>query len=154
MRHERALEKLDGLDAGKEPGLALRLHLAACPDCAAATRRLRSAMEAYRGDGPGQEPSRAELLLEERVMATIQLTPPPRQDFAIGDWLFPAALILASICLLPVVRSLGLFEAILGEGYALSLVLGLVFTGYSVFFIATHMREVEGFLSKLGVNLR
>jgi hypothetical protein len=149
MRHDAALRRLDELDAGEEPGFALKMHLAACPSCAEAARRAAAAVAAYRRAGD-------ESVLEDRIMAAVRLTPPPRQDFAIRDWVLPAIVILFSLCLLPLASSLGFLESLFGPGSAISLalVLGLSFTGYSVFFVATHMDELEGYLAKRGVTLR
>jgi hypothetical protein len=91
--------------------------------------------------------------LEERVMATVRLTPPPMQDFAIRDWLFPGAVILLSMCLLPLGSTFGYFESFLSPGNALSfsLALGLVFTAYCVLFIASHLGELQTYLQKRGL---
>jgi hypothetical protein len=153
MRHESALRLLDELDAGEAPGLALRLHLARCPDCARQAELLDSALRAYRAAPSLGE---ADDLLEERVMATIRLTPPPRQDFAMRDWLFPAVVILLSMCLLPLGSSIGFLESLFGPGSAisLSLVLGLAFTAYSLLFIASHLGELHSFLQKRGLMPR
>jgi hypothetical protein len=111
-------------------------------------------MRAYREarDAPGS-PGEADRLIEERIMATVRLTPPPRQDFAIRDWLFPGAVILLSMCLLPLGSSLGYFTSFLSTGNALflSLVLGLVFTAYSVLFIASHVGELQSYLQERGL---
>ena len=150
MRHETALNYLDELDAGQEPGFALRAHLAACPSCARVAEHMAEALAAYRSEDAAEED------LEDRIMAAVRLTPPPRQDFAIRDWLLPAIVILFSLCLLPLASSLGFLESLFGPGSAISLalVLGIAFTGYSVFFIATHLDELESFLAKKGVTLR
>lgn len=173
MRHETALRKLDELDAGEEPSLALRLHLASCRDCARAAKLTREALAAYRGAYPRdaypredtrredtrheeEAPSEADLVLEARIMAAVRLTPPPTQDFSIGDWITPGLLILISIGLIPFGKDSVFLKALLGPGYALSLsmVLGTAFTVYAAFFIATHLSELESFLSKRGVSLR
>jgi hypothetical protein len=150
MRHETALNYLDELDAGQEPGFALRAHLATCPSCANVAERMSEALAAYRSEDAAEE------YLEDRIMAAVRLTPPPRQDFAIRDWALPAIVILFSLCLLPLASSLGFLESLFGPGSAISLalVLGIAFTGYSVFFIATHLDELESFLAKKGVTLR
>jgi hypothetical protein len=159
MRHERALEKLDELDRGEEPGLALRLHLAACPSCARAAALSAAAIESYSASGRARDaamPAAArDDYLEDRIMAAVRLTPPPKQDFAIRDWLFPAAVILLSLCFLPFASNMGIFDALFGEGFVVSLALALavMLTGYSIFFIATHMDELETFLEKKGVTL-
>jgi hypothetical protein len=157
MRHETALRLIDELDAGQEPGLFLRIHLANCLDCARQAKLMRDAMCAYRKDIHSEaRASEADRLLEERVMSTLRLTPPPKQDFAIGDWLFPAALILISICIVSFVKNIGFLVALFGPGYAfsLSLTLGIIFTLYSTFFIATHLDELEHFLEKRGLIIR
>ncbi len=150
MRHETALKRLDELDAGQEPGLALRMHLAGCSDCARIARLSAEAMAAYRAT----DPDLCELL-DERIMAAVRLTPPPRLDFAIRDWVLPGAVLLLSICLMPLGSRLGFLEAIFGPGSALSLalVLGIGFSAYSAFFIGTHLEELQGYLRKLGVTL-
>jgi hypothetical protein len=118
---------------------------------------VNEALRAYREDAPeveaGAPKSDADRLLEERIMATIRLTPPPRQDFAIRDWLFPGAVILLSLCLLPLGSSIGFLEPLFGTGYALSLslVLGVVFTAYSTFFVAAHLGELQSYLQKRGL---
>jgi hypothetical protein len=156
MRHEAALRRLDELDAGEEPGLTLRMHLASCRSCAEAAERMNEAQRAYREDIGCVDDARgsdADRLLEERIMATIRLTPPPRQDFAIRDWLFPGAVILLSMCLLPLGSNIGFLEPLFGSGYALSLslVLGVAFTAYCTFFIASHLGELQSYLQKRGL---
>lgn len=152
MRHETALRLLDEVDNGEEPGFALRLHLASCPACAKAARLGVAALASYRS-APVLEARPADSLLEDRIMASVRLTPPPRQDFAIRDWLFPAAAILFSLCLLPLVS--GSFDVLFGPNFAASvaLALGAIFTVYSAFFVATHLNELESFLEKKGVSL-
>jgi hypothetical protein len=151
MRHEKALKILEEIDARQAYGFALRLHLSRCPSCAAEARLLEAALMAYRGNEVLEvEDSR----VEDRVMAAVRLMPPPRQDFAIRDWLFPAAVIALSMFLLPLLgKDVGFLEALLGSGYALSLslVLGLGFTAYSLLFIATHVAELQSYLEKRGL---
>jgi hypothetical protein len=153
MRHETALRLLDELDNGEEPGLALRLHLASCPSCAKAARLSAGAMASYRSSpAPKAE---ADTILEDRIMASVRLTPPPRQDFSIRDWLFPAAVIFFSLCLLPLASSAGSFDVLFGPNFTASaaLALGAIFTVYSAFFVATHLDELEHFLEKKGLTL-
>jgi len=154
MRHEKALRLLDELDAKEAPGLALRLHLARCPSCARQAALLDRAMGACRSAPPPGGRERASRVdLDERIMAAVRLTPPPRQDFSIADWALPAAVILASICLVSFASDRGYIESILGSGSALylSLVLGLAFTAYSAMFVASHLAELRTFLLKRGV---
>jgi hypothetical protein len=154
MRHETALKCLDELDAGQDFGLALRLHLSRCRSCSAAADRTEAALRAYRAELLRED---AESLIEDRVMAAVRLMPPPRQDFALRDWLFPAAIIALSMFLLPVVgKDIGFLESLFGSGYALSLslVLGLAFTAYSALFIATHLSELQSYLEKRGLMPR
>lgn len=157
MRHEKALQRLDELDRGEEPGFALRLHLASCPSCSEAARRSSAAMASYADSAQiadAREPSTEAALLEDRIMAAVRLTPPPRQDFALRDWLFPPAVLLFSICLVPLASSLGVFETLF-EGFAVSFALALtvILTAYSAFFVATHLGELESFLEKRGVTI-
>jgi len=144
MRHEAALEYLDGLDAGQPYGMALRLHLSRCPSCAAEAERVQAALASYRAV------AEAEDRIEDRVMAALRLMPPPRQDFALRDWLLPGAIIALSMLLLPFLAPL--FE----PGYALplSLVLGIAFTAYCALFIATHLAELQTYLEKRGLMPR
>ena len=150
MRHETALKRIDELDAGQRPGIGLRMHLANCPSCAHAAQSMSEALSAYRGVGGVGD---ADRLVEERIMATVRLTPPPMQDFAIRDWLFPGAVILLSMCLLPLGSPLGYSESFLSPGSALSLslVLGLIFTAYCALFIASHVGELQSYLQKRGL---
>lgn len=154
MRHEAALKYLDELDAGQGYGLALRLHLARCRSCAAAAVRTAAALRAYRAGSEDPRAAAAGSRVEERVMAAVRLMPPPRQDFALRDWLLPAALVVLSMFLLPLLgKDMGFLESLFGAGYALSLslVLGFVFTAYSGLFIATHMAELQSYLEKRGL---
>jgi hypothetical protein len=152
MRHEAALKYLDELDAGQDYGLALRMHLAHCQSCAASAARVRSALAAYRvAEEAGED------RIEDRVMAALRLMPPPRQDFALRDWLLPGAIIALSMFLLPFLgKDLALFESLFGQGYELSLalVLGIAFTAYCALFIATHLTELQAYLEKRGLMPR
>jgi hypothetical protein len=154
MRHETALRLLDELDNDEVPGLTLRLHLAACPSCAKAARLGTLALASYRSS-PAPKAEAESSLLEDRIMASVRLTPPPKQDFAIRDWLLPAVVIFFSLCLLPLVSSAGSFDVLFGPNFAASvaLALGAIFTVYSAFFVATHLEELENFLEKKGLTL-
>jgi hypothetical protein len=158
MRHETALKCLDRLDAGQSHGLALRLHLSRCDSCAAAAQKLALALAAYRESPADREDPLPDAgLFEDRVMAAVRLTPPPRQDFALGDWLLPAAIIALSMFFLPIVgKDSGFLQSLFGSGYELSLalVLGIGFTAYSALFIATHLSELQSFLEKRGLLQR
>jgi hypothetical protein len=157
MRHEAALKMLDELDAGQEYGRALRLHLSRCPSCEAAARLMEEALRAYRGAGSLIDERGDPSHIEDRVMAAIRLMPSPQQDFALRDWLLPAAIIALSIFLLPLFgKDLGFMEPLLGSGYvlSLSLVLGIAFTAYSALFIATHLSELQSYLEKRGLMPR
>jgi hypothetical protein len=150
MRHEAALKSLDELDAGQAYGLALRIHLSRCASCATAARRMEEALRDYRDDTRRADTS----LVEDRVMAAVRLMPSPQQDFALRDWLLPAAILALSMLLLPIFgKDLGFLESLFGSGYALSLflVLGLAFTAYSSLFIATHLSELQSYLEKRGL---
>jgi hypothetical protein len=154
MRHEAAMRRLDELDAGQGYGLALRLHLSRCRSCAAAARRMADALSAYREEAPEPESTRR---LEELVMEAVSLLPPPRQDFALRDWLFPGAVLAFSMVLIPLLgKDLGFLESLFGPSYALSLslVLGIAFTAYCGLFIATHLEEVQSYLQKRGLMPR
>lgn len=154
MLHETALRRLDELDAGESPGIILRLHLAVCPSCARQAELQRRALRAYRAAPPiGAGSFEDGAVLEDRIMATVRFTPPPRQDFTLGDWIAPAAVILVSICLVALASGLGIFQSKSGFGSPvyLSLVLGLAFTAYSALFIASHLGELRSFLRARGL---
>ena len=158
MRHETAINILDELDAQRARSIALRIHLARCPSCASVAERMDTAMRSYR-DTNAQDAAAVDAtrLLEERVMATVRLMPPPRQDFALRDWLFPGAVIALSMFLLPLFgKDIGFMESLFGSGYALSLslVLGIAFTAYCALFIATHLKELQSYLEKRGLMPR
>jgi hypothetical protein len=154
MRCETFLRRLDELDSGRGMGLAMALHAARCPSCAARAASLAAALEAYRSDD-GAEDERG-LVVEERVMAAVRLLPPPRQDFAIRDWVSAGVVIAASTLLLPIGESSGFLRTFFGPGYSLSfaIVLGISLTIYTAFFIATHMDELQIYLEKLGLHVR
>jgi hypothetical protein len=154
MRHETALKRLDELDAGQEYGLALRIHLSRCRSCASAAERTKAALRAYRASPQREAP---EIIVEDRVMAAVRLMAPPRQDFALRDWLFPGVVIALSMFLLPVFgKNNGFLESLFGSGYTLSLalVLGVAFTAYSAIFIAAHLAELQSYLEKRGLMPR
>jgi hypothetical protein len=160
MRHEAALKYLDELDARQEHSLALRLHLARCPSCASAALKTRTALRAYRApeaSAPDAHASELTSLVEDRVMAAVRLMPPPRQDFALRDWLFPGVIIAVSMVLVPFLgKDIGFLETLFGSSYALSfsLVLGVAFTAYCALFIATHLGELQLYLEKRGLMPR
>jgi len=135
-------------------GLAMKLHASRCPSCAAEAAALAAALESYRAeDGASSERGSA---VEERVMAAVRLLPPPRQDFAIRDWISAGIVIAASTLLLPIGESSGFLRTFFGPGFALSLaiVLGISLTIYMAFFIATHMDELQTYLEKRGLHVR
>lgn len=154
MRCERFLSILDGLDSGARMSLAMALHARRCPSCAAAAARLDAALRAYRA-APERD-AEPDALAEERIMAAIRLTPPPRQDFAMRDWIAAGIIIAASTLLLPLTEHSGFLRTFFGPGYALSLaiVLGLSLTVYMAFFIGTHVGELRSYLDKRGLRMR
>jgi hypothetical protein len=154
MRHEAALKRLDELDSREDYGLALRWHLARCRSCRASAGRVSAALRVYRDDKASAE---LDGRIEERVMASVRLTPPPKQDFAIRDWLFPGAVLALSMVLLPLLgKDVDFLKSVFGSGYllSLSLVLGAAFTAYCALFIATHMSELQSYLEKRGLMPR
>jgi len=152
MRCETFLRRLDELDSGRGSGLVMALHASRCPACAAQAAAVEAAIEAFRA---GVEDERGSLV-EERVMAAVRLLPPPRQDFAIRDWVSAGVVIAVSTLLLPLGESSGFLRTFLGPGYALSLaiVLGITLTVYMAFFIGTHLDELQAFLDKRGLRMR
>ena len=154
MRCETFLRRIDELDSGRAMPFPMRLHVLRCPSCAAEAARLAAALKAYRSAGGAAKEEVS--TLEDRVMASVRLMPPPRQDFAIRDWVSAGAVIAASTLLLPLGESSGFLRTFFGPGYALSLaiVLGISLTVYMAFFIATHLEELEAFLDKRGLHVR
>ncbi len=160
MRHQAALKLIDELDSRDYYSLALRWHLARCVSCSAAADRVSAALRAYRED-TRRENSRRESVgddvIEDRVMAAVRLMPPPRQDFALGDWLFPGVVLALSMVLLPLVgKDVDFLKSLFGSGYLLSisLVLGAAFTAYCALVIATHLPELQAYLEKRGLMPR
>ncbi|MFZ4696047.1 MAG: hypothetical protein ACOYMV_13060 [Verrucomicrobiia bacterium] len=136
-----ALARIDELDAGQEGGLALRVHLSHCRSCATAAERVNAALNSYRADTMRTDTSALDLI-EDRVMAVVQLLPPTRQDFALRDWFLPGAIIVASMLLLPLLgKDIGFLESLFG----------LALTAYSALFIATHLPELQSYLEKRGL---
>jgi hypothetical protein len=158
MRHEAALKRLDELDSKQGYSLALRWHLARCSICSLSETRMSAAMRAYREDAhPRGADAVSEDLIEDRIMAAVRLMPPPKQDFALGDWIFPGAVLAISMVLLPLMgKDVDFLKSLFGSGYLLSisLVLGAAFTGYCAFFIATHLSELQDYLEKRGLMPR
>ena len=141
MTHKAALARIDELDAGREYGLALRIHLSHCRSCGAAAERMDAALSSYRAETPRADTSSLDLI-EDRVMAVVQFLPPPRQDFALRDWFLPGAIIVASMLLMPLLgKDIGFLESLFG----------LALTAYSALFIATHLPELQSYLEKRGL---
>ena len=165
MRHEAALKRLDELDSRDDYGLALRWHLERCPSCSSVADRLARAIGTYR-EHSGDElfledcdriEDRRDLRIEDRVMAAVRLLPPPRQDFALGDWLFPGIVLALSMVLLPLIgKDVDFLKSLFGSGYllSLSLVMGAAFTAYCALVIATHLTEIQIYLEKRGLMPR
>ncbi len=156
MRHEKALKYLDELDSRGDYGLSLRWHLSRCDSCSAAAQIVAAAISAYQDDSR-PAPASLEDRIEDRVMAAVRLMPPPKQDFALRDWLFPGAVLALSMVLLPLIgKDVDFLKSLFGPGYllSLSLVLGAAFTAYSAFFIATHLEELQAYLEKRGLMPR
>ncbi len=153
MRCGKFLDKLDGLDSGAAMSPAMAFHALRCPSCAASAARLEAAISAYRA---APAPEREDWVVESRIMAAVRLTPPPRQDFAIRDWVTAGVVIAASTLLLPLTEHSGFLRTFFGPGYALSfaIVLGLSLTAYTAFFIGTHMGELRSYLDKRGLWVR
>ncbi|HET7839669.1 MAG TPA: hypothetical protein VFL04_07910 [Rectinemataceae bacterium] len=157
VRCEVFLERLDRLDTGQVLGPAMRAHASSCPACAREAARLGLALEALataeasaeRGDDPLQ--SRRQRLMVERVMAEIGLMPLPRQDyFAARDWIIAGSVIALSIALIPFGKDFAELMRLFGTGFSLplALVLGLVLSSYGTYFVATHIEEVQDFVSR------
>lgn len=162
MRHQAALKRLDELDSRDDYGFALRWHLSRCRSCSFAAESLARAISAYREepkDGGREDrlDPRFEDRVEDRVMAAVRLMPPPRQDFALGDWLFPGIVLALSMVLLPLIgKDVDFLKSLFGSGYllSLSLVLGAAFTAYCALVIATHLTEIQDYLEKRGLMPR
>jgi len=154
-------DRYDMLDAGEEPGLLLRLHLALCPACreeAAASREALAAYRdatyraatlregAYRADRAGPGPDR----MEERVMAAVRILPRPKRVVSYRDWIVSCLVIAVSMALIPFGDDFNSIKAIFGRSYTLPLMLalGLVITLYGAVFIATHMDELGPFVRR------
>lgn len=154
MRCDKFLDKLDALDAGVGMSPFMAFHARRCPSCASRAALLDSALRAYRSESAAA--TSEDEAAEERIMAAVRLVQPPRQDFAIRDWVTAGVVIAVSTLLLPLSESSGFLRTFFGQGYALSLaiVLGAAVTLYSAFFIGTHLDELEEFLSKRGLKTR
>lgn len=139
-------DRYDMLDAGQEPGLLLRLHLALCPACRAEAERSRAALAAYRNaeDRAGAD------RIEERVMAAVRILPRPRRAVSYRDWVVSGIVIAVSMALIPFGDDFNSVKAIFGMSYTLPLMLGLglVITLYGAVFIATHMEELGPFVRR------
>jgi hypothetical protein len=148
MRCETFLARLDALDAGRSPDAAMRAHASRCASCARQAEACDAALLAYRallaGEYAGDE------RLDERIMATIRLLPPPRQDISLRDWISVGAIIALSMLLIPFGREFSNLKEAFGARYSLplALVLSFMLTGYMALFIGTHIDAVQGFLDR------
>jgi hypothetical protein len=159
MRCESFLDRYDLLDAGEEPGILLRLHLARCPRCQEKVLAVNGALAAYREESaaPGFDEEGGSMRegaffaveederVDERIMAAVRLLPKPRREANVRDWAIAGGLIVASMALIPFDQSISSIKEIFGTSYALplSLVLGIALTVYAAVFIATHMDDLE-----------
>ncbi len=89
--------------------------------------------------------------LDERIMAEVRLMPVPRNDFfAPRDWLIAGFVMALSMGLIPFGQDFAKVMALFGAGFSLplSLVLGVVLTSYAAYFVATHLDEVQSFVTR------
>jgi len=150
MRCDEFLDRYDGLDSGEEPGLFLRLHLAACPSCRARVAEREAAFEAIRAAAAEPVDLGLEEAIEARIMAAVSLMPAPRRELHAREWVVSGLVIFASIALVPFDANYGILRDLFGEGFTmpLCLVLGLVLTIYGAVFIGTHMTELAPFVKR------
>lgn len=150
MRCDEFLDRYDRLDSGEEPGLFLRLHLAACPACRDRVAEHEAALEAIRTAAAEPLDAALEEAIAARVMAAVRLMPAPRRAFHARDWAISGLVIFSSLALVPFDANYGILRELFGEGFTmpLCLVLGLVLTIYGAVFIGTHMTELEPFVKR------
>jgi hypothetical protein len=149
-------DRYDRLDAGEDPGILLRAHLALCPACREEAARTKAALAAYRNtnyraddyreDRSGPRSDR----IEERVMAAVRILPKPRRVVAFRDWIVSGLVIAVSMALIPFGNDFNSIKAIFGRSFTLPLMLALslVITLYGAVFIATHMDELAPFVRR------
>jgi hypothetical protein len=149
-------DRYDRLDAGEEPGVLLRAHLALCPACREEAARSKAALAAYRNalyrrdahredfEGPGTDK------IEERVMAAVRILPRPRRVVSFRDWIVSGLVIAISMALIPFGNDFNSIKALFGTSFTLPLMLALslVITLYGAVFIATHMDELAPFVRR------
>lgn len=152
MRCETFLDRYDLLDAGEEPGMALRLHLARCPSCRDRVAAMDAALAAYReeaADEAARLSPEAERL-EDHIMAAVRLLPKPKRELHANDWAMAGLVLLGALALIPFDANFGIIKAFFGTSYSLpfALVVGVALTVFGTVFIATHMDELEPLLKR------
>ncbi len=151
MRCESFLDRYDRLDADEEPGVLLRLHLAACPECRAKVALLKEASASYlaavsASDSAGPIGD----LVEDRIMVAVRLLPKPKRELHARDWAVSGFVLVASVAIIPFDPNFSLIKELFGTSYSLSLalVLASTLTVFGGVFIATHIDELEPILKR------
>jgi hypothetical protein len=143
MKCEVFEERYDRSEEGAKLSPALALHLARCPRCSARVELRRRALELYRLPGP--EPDMA-----SRVLAALPFLPRPHRTVSLRDWILSGLALSASVVLVPAQKVFSLVIEEYGNRWMLPFVLvfGLAVSVFGALFIATHMDELSGLVSR------
>lgn len=150
MRCETFLSRYDRLEPAMRMGFLMSRHLASCASCRRQAAAVEAAVSALREGEPSGAGGELERRLEDRVMASVRLVPPPRRDIAVRDWIIAGSVIASSMILFPLGEYFARFDEAFGASYVLplSLVLGIALTAYGALFVGAHMDEVQGFMDR------
>ncbi|MEI6385552.1 MAG: hypothetical protein WCQ50_02885 [Spirochaetota bacterium] len=145
MTCKRFMERFDSLEPGAEPSYFLARHLEQCDSCRASIARLDAALAVWRVTEHAAMLSQCSAdRSEERIMAALRLTPGPRRELSIAQWLLPVAIVAGSSILLPLALSGGPLASI-SDGalsFSLALILGVGLAILGSLFIISHAEGI------------
>ncbi|MFZ4614690.1 MAG: hypothetical protein ACOYM2_00670 [Rectinemataceae bacterium] len=140
------MERFDSLEPGIAPTFFMSRHLHQCDSCRASVARVDSALAAWRGAECAARLSQPFAdRSEERIMAAIRLTPRPRRELSMAQWLLPVVIVAGSSILLPLALT-GSPLASVSDGaltFSLAMILGV---GLAIFGSLFIISQAEGIL--------
>ena len=151
MRCDDFRLRWDGLEPGSDLPWGMRRHLASCPTCRRERDRLESAIASWRLEEAGlAEGGPAEV----RIMAAVLVSPRPRRELSMGQWILSGLFLALSCVLVP----LALFYDGFGPNFDdallfhLALVVGVGLAVFGMLFIGSHFEELRARLEGQGLG--
>ena len=144
MKCERIISEFLRSESDTVPWL-IRLHLLRCADCRHEISHLQNKFEEIHNDSAFTVPYDLTGLIMNRIALLKEVH---TRDISDGKWVIAWITIVASIALVTYSEPFRWLERYFGSSFdiPLNIVMGIVITTYSAFFIGTHL---ERFKSKL-----